>query len=579
VHIFLGSVSIDSNGGEIMKARSSFIVILLFILVFSCSALAAWTEPEPIVEINTEYQEKSPFLSFDGLTLYFSIEDGPGWHYTRIYQATRTEPFGYFTSVQEISSLNYSSRHVDYPWVSPDNLRMYYYIAGSGPRTIMITERTSIFDSWRPGVGITELNALGDVATPSLTRDELRIVFAGGNLPDGLGGYDIYMAERPDRHSPFTNIVNLTEINSSMPDVHPSISPDGLTLYFASDRNGTRQLFKATRDSLDAPFNHLEQLSFFDASGSFVSFPCPSHDGSALYFNRKWEDSSRDIYVSYYYPDATCFVDSAEGNDLNIGTTPETAVATIQRAINLVENGFTVLVSPGVYTEKIDLNGKAITVQGLASPAGIPVLEVPDDFAVSFFNNEGPDSVLKNFIIRNSLTAIFVEGGSPTISNITIVDNRYGIIACSGTQPDISNCIFWNNLNGDLIGCQARYSCTIEADSGQNNIYTDPLFADPNNGDYHLLSERGRYWPEHNVWVLDNVTSPCVDGGDPAEDASGERMPNGGLINMGAYGGTAYASMSEMPWLDPDVNRDGIVDASDLSELVDKWLEAAGWNE
>ena len=43
--------------------------------------------------------------------------------------------------------------------------------------------------------------------------------------------------------------------------------------------------------------------------------------------------------------------------------------------------------------------------------------------------------------------------------------------------------------------------------------YGRPLFADVNNGDYHLLSERGRYWPAHDIWVLDEVTSPGVDGG------------------------------------------------------------------
>jgi len=91
-----------------------------------------------------------------------------------------------------------------------------------------------------------------------------------------------------------------------------------------------------------------------------------------------------------------------------------------------------------------------------------------------------------------------------------------------------------------------------------------PGFVDANGGDYHLLSERGRYWPEHDVWVLDNVTSPCIDGGDPAVDPSNERMPNGGRINMGAYGNSAYASMSEC-WSKADLNCDGAVDFKDFA--------------
>jgi hypothetical protein len=55
---------------------------------------------------------------------------------------------------------------------------------------------------------------------------------------------------------------------------------------------------------------------------------------------------------------------------------------------------------------------------------------------------------------------------------------------------------------------------------------------------------RGRYWPEHDIWVLDKVTSPCVDGGDPKAETLNEPMPHGGRINIGAYGGTTEASLS-----------------------------------
>jgi hypothetical protein len=40
------------------------------------------------------------------------------------------------------------------------------------------------------------------------------------------------------------------------------------------------------------------------------------------------------------------------------------------------------------------------------------------------------------------------------------------------------------------------------------------------------------------------VTSPCIDAGDPASACGNEPIPNGGRINMGAYGNTAQASKS-----------------------------------
>ncbi len=566
-----------------MKARTNLLLLAALVaLALYGQAFAQWAEPVSVAEINSDCHDKSPFLSFDGRTLYFSRQDGPGWHYTRIYQATRPEPFGSFTSAEEITALNYSGGHVDYPWVSPDNLRMYYYRTESGSiGRLKISERASINDPWEPGINISELNVLGDLANPSLTSDELIIVFTSRDIPRGRGGYDIWMATRPDENAHFTNVINLTEINSSALDAHPSISSDGLTLYFDSDRNGTTQLFRATRESLDAPFDNLEHLSFFDSPGSSICYPSPSSDGTALYFVRWPENGMTDIYVSYSYEATTRYVDAVNGNDLNNGLSSETAFATIQKGIDSAEDGFNILVYPGLYTEQISFSGKAITVRGVATSAGIPILENPGDFAVSFYHDEGADSILKNFVIRNSFIAIFIAGGSPTISNVTVVGNKSGIKAYAGSEPDISNSIFWNNTEVDLYQCQARYSCTIEADVDEDkgNINTEPLFVDLNNGDYHLRSERGRYWPEHDIWVLDKVTSPCIDGGDPTANPSVEPMPNGGFLNMGAYGGTPYASMSEIPCFDPDVNQDGIVNPLDLAELIDKWLDAAGWSE
>ncbi|MHC4156569.1 MAG: LamG domain-containing protein, partial [Planctomycetota bacterium] len=103
-----------------------------------------------------------------------------------------------------------------------------------------------------------------------------------------------------------------------------------------------------------------------------------------------------------------------------------------------------------------------------------------------------------------------------------------------------------------------------------------PLFADANNADYHLLSDRGRYWPEHDVWVLDDVTSPCVDAGDPAIEPLNERMPNGGLVNIGAFGNTAYASMSEWTIVG-DLDRSGRVDLRDFAIWTQDWLEEFEW--
>jgi hypothetical protein len=269
----------------------------------------------------------------------------------------------------------------------------------------------------------------------------------------------------------------------------------------------------------------------------------------------------------------TYYVDGTRGSDDNDGSSTKTPFATIQKGIEAARDGDTILVYPGVYRERVNFLGKAITVRSAEDAA---VLEAPADFAVSFYMGEGPNSVLKNFVIRNSFIGIFIAASSPSIANVTVVKNKYGIEAYAGADPNVSSSIFWHNSGDDLFGCQAHYSCIQRGGEGQGNLSADPMFVDAENGDYHLRSQRGRYWPEHDVWVLDKVTSPCIDSGDPTADYSEEPRPNGARINMGAYGGTAYASLSETPWLDCDTNRDGVVDMMDYALLAENWLRCCG---
>jgi len=111
----------------------------------------------------------------------------------------------------------------------------------------------------------------------------------------------------------------------------------------------------------------------------------------------------------------------------------------------------------------------------------------------------------------------------------------------------MTNCILWSNEPNEIFSSDiidVTYSNISGGWEGEGNIDVDPLFADPNNGDYHLKSEMGRWDPNSESWIKDDVTSPCIDAGDPNSDFSGETWTHGGRINMGAYGGTRQASMS-----------------------------------
>ncbi len=95
---------------------------------------------------------------------------------------------------------------------------------------------------------------------------------------------------------------------------------------------------------------------------------------------------------------------------------------------------------------------------------------------------------------------------------------------------------------------------------------------------YYVSLDNGIYISHliEDQWVLDRATSPCVDTGKPVMNPAGERMPNGGRVNMGAYGGTGSASMSEWP-VKGDINRDGIVNLADSAIVANDWLNSLPW--
>lgn len=129
---------------------------------------------------------------------------------------------------------------------------------------------------------------------------------------------------------------------------------------------------------------------------------------------------------------------------------------------------------------------------------------------------------------------------APTITNTIVAFSTGGggIHVVAGGTPTISYCDVYGNTGGN-------YAVIADQTGANGNISQDPLFANAAGDDFHLKSKGGRW--NGVFWVVDAVHSPCIDAGDPASPFASEPAPNGGRVNMGAFGNTAQASKSYVP--------------------------------
>jgi hypothetical protein len=177
---------------------------------------------------------------------------------------------------------------------------------------------------------------------------------------------------------------------------------------------------------------------------------------------------------------------------------------------------------------------------------------------------------IHNTGVRNTLTHCtfagnVAPGGRAVACHPLFYPGTYTTVPLS--EVALSHCIVWDGPGEFAYWLDSGSEITMVYSDipggweGPGNIDADPCFADPGrwdlngtpddpnddiwiDGDYHLKSQAGRWDPVGESWVLDEVTSPCIDAGDPNSPVGDELEPNGGRVNMGAYGGTGEASKS-----------------------------------
>jgi hypothetical protein len=172
------------------------------------------------------------------------------------------------------------------------------------------------------------VNSSASECFSTISYDGLELYFMDpfGPVPGGLGGWDIWVVTRSSVSEPWGAPINPgPPINSESDDAKPSISADGLTLYFGSTQPGGQggyDLWVSTRATITDDWSEPENLGE-TINGPFdEAFPCISKDGLELYFSgfgeagRPGGYGDADIWVT-----RRATTDDPWGEPVNLGET------------------------------------------------------------------------------------------------------------------------------------------------------------------------------------------------------------------------------------------------------------------
>jgi hypothetical protein len=253
----------------------------------------AWGTPQPIAATVTGSEEADPWISPDERTLVFDSNRSTS-NARAIWVTTRATPADAFGVPMRIAELDDATDDYD-PTLSADGTVIIFGSLRSGTRQFWRATRADVLSSFVVDAAPITIN--GDTVIPRTAPDL---------TPDGLGLYygrdlEVAFASRPDTATDFTFVREIDEVNVPSTDGGPSVTDDGLELFFDSYRVTDGGVFTATRADTASNFGtttELTELVDMIPTATGAGSPEISADGRTLYFWAKVGAGQLDLYTS-----------------------------------------------------------------------------------------------------------------------------------------------------------------------------------------------------------------------------------------------------------------------------------------
>lgn len=252
-------------------------------LVFASSVIAfpallaaqsGWSPPVLEAALNSTASDAGPHLSADGTTLHFaSIRSGTTAGAWEIYSSFRPWSWMPWSPPVLEAALSDPTATDDQPFLSADSTEIWFsrLLAPNGFE-IMRAVRAGFGAPWGTPAPVVEVNGTGSESSPSVTADGLELYFltTSWGAPSAPNNA-IFRATRPSTAVPFGTPTVVNEVLT--PNTHRDceVSSDGLSLVyteFLPAPVSRLRVFEARRTSRSLPFGTPMPLAEFDGVGT-----------------------------------------------------------------------------------------------------------------------------------------------------------------------------------------------------------------------------------------------------------------------------------------------------------------------
>jgi Tol biopolymer transport system component len=265
-----------------------------------------WSVPVNLGQaVNSPFNEDLPHISRDGLSLYFISNrptGSPDFDIWVSHRGTSDDPWERPIKLGPNVNTSFTERG---PCLSPDGHHLLFSSnrtdlpGAQGSQDLWVSSRadTSDDDGWQTPVNLgSNVNTIYPDFGAALLEDAdgaISALLFGRR--DNFEGADIYISER-QTDGPFARFgqgVVIPELSSKYDDLRPTIRPDGLELFFNSNRPGSQtndlgrsnDIWVSRRPNLSSPWSTPANLGVRINTAFEEQFPALSADGNTLIFS------------------------------------------------------------------------------------------------------------------------------------------------------------------------------------------------------------------------------------------------------------------------------------------------------